>query len=145
MTHKYQGSCLCGEVKYELSGDFQFFYLCHCTRCQKDTGSAHAANLFAKANTLTWLRGENDVKTYQHLNSMHVKSFCQECGSALPAISESLNIVVVPAGSLDSPIPIEPTAKIYVSHRANWSKKLGNIPSYDESPEQVKSKTHKKF
>ncbi len=139
MSNKYQGSCLCGEVKFELSGDFQSFFLCHCTRCQKDTGSAHAANLFAEANTLTWLQGESDVKTYQHLNSMHAKSFCQKCGSALPTIAESINSVVVPAGSLDSPISIEPTAKIFVSRCANWSKNLGNVPSYKELPEQVKS------
>lgn len=139
MSNKYQGSCLCGEVKFELSGDFQSFFLCHCTRCQKDTGSAHAANLFAKANTLTWLQGESDVKTYQHLNSMHAKSFCQKCGSALPTIAESINSVVVPAGSLDSPISIEPTAKIFVSRCANWSKNLGNVLSYKELPEQVKS------
>lgn len=145
MTNKHKGSCLCGEVKYELSGDFQSFFLCHCTRCQKDTGSAHAANLFATANTLTWLQGENDVKTYHHLNSMHAKSFCQKCGSALPTVDENINSVVVPAGSLDSPILIEPTAKIFVSRRANWSKHLDNIPNYDESPEHVKSQTHTKF
>ncbi|MDV5170573.1 GFA family protein [Photobacterium rosenbergii] len=139
MTNKHRGSCLCGEVKYELSGDFQSFFLCHCTRCQKDTGSAHAANLFAKANTLTWLQGENDVRTYQHLNSMHAKSFCQKCGSALPTIAESIDSVVVPAGSLDTPISMKPTAKIFVSRCANWTKNLDNVPNYEELPEQVKS------
>ncbi|MBY8244250.1 GFA family protein [Vibrio fluvialis] len=141
MASKHQGSCLCGEVKYELSGDFQSFFLCHCTRCQKDTGSAHAANLFAQGNTLTWLQGESHVKTYQHPNSRHTKSFCQKCGSALPSIAKSINHVVVPAGSLDSPISIEPTAKIYVSRRASWSENLCNVPSYDELPEQIKSET----
>lgn len=138
MTNKYLGSCLCGEVKYELSGDFQSFFLCHCTRCQKDTGSAHAANLFAQAGTLTWLQGEGNVKTYQHLNSRHTKSFCQKCGSALPTIAESIHSVVVPAGSLDSPVSIEPTAKIFVGYCASWTKNLASVPYYDELPEQVK-------
>ncbi len=45
MESVHKGSCLCGLVKYELTGAFQQFFLCHCTRCQKDTGTAHAANL----------------------------------------------------------------------------------------------------
>ncbi len=139
MTNKHQGSCLCGSVKFELSGDFQSFFLCYCSRCQKDSGSAHAANLFAKASTLTWVQGESDVKTYLHPNSMHAKSFCQKCGSALPTIAESINSVVVPAGSLDSPVSIEPTAKIFISSGANWSHNLANVPSYKELPGQVKS------
>lgn len=139
MANKHQGSCLCGRVKYELSGDFLSFFLCHCIRCQKDTGSAHAANLFSKASTLTWLKGESDVKTYQHPNSMHAKSFCQICGSALPTIAESINSAVVPAGSLDSIISIEPTAKIFVGSSANWSRNLDNVPSYEELPGQVKN------
>ncbi len=76
MTNKHHGSFLCGRVKYELSGYFPSFFLCHFNRCQKDTGFVHAANLFAKASTLTWLQGESDVKTYQHSNTMHTKIFC---------------------------------------------------------------------
>ncbi|GAC16212.1 GFA family protein [Aliiglaciecola lipolytica] len=134
MTEKHQGSCLCGSVKFELSGDFQSFFLCHCTRCQKDTGSAHAANLFARGSTLTWLQGESDVNTYNYPNSLHAKSFCQKCGSALPTRAESIDSIVVPAGSLDSSVPMTPTAKIFVGSCASWSMNLSNIPSYDKLP-----------
>lgn len=96
MANKHRGSCLCGSVKYELLGEFQSFFLCHCTRCQKGTGSAHGANLFAKAGTLTWLNGESDVRTYKHPNSFHAKSFCSKCGSAIPTFAESINSVMVP-------------------------------------------------
>ncbi|WP_077338510.1 GFA family protein [Pseudocolwellia agarivorans] len=137
MPNKHQGSCLCGSVKYELSGDFQSFFLCHCSRCQKDTGSAHAANLFAKASILTWLKGEAEVTTYQHQNSLHTKSFCQKCGSTLPTATKTDNSIIVPAGSLDSPVPISPTAKIFVSSCANWTKNLDNVPNYEELPEQT--------
>jgi hypothetical protein len=46
MTQTVTGSCLCGAVSFEVSGAFDSFFLCHCSRCRKDTGSAHAANLF---------------------------------------------------------------------------------------------------
>ncbi|QYK00801.1 GFA family protein [Shewanella psychrotolerans] len=139
MANNYRGSCLCGGVKYELLGEFQSFFLCHCTRCQKDTGSAHAANLFAKAGTLIWLHGEKDVRTYEHPNSFHAKSFCSKCGSALPTFADSIHCVVVPAGSLDSPVPIAPTAKIFVDSCASWAMNLCSIPSYEKLPDQVKS------
>ena len=135
MINTHQGSCLCGRVKYELSGDFQSFFLCYCTRCQKDTGSAHAANLFAKEGSLTWLQGENDIRVYKHENSLHAKSFCQNCGSALPTFADSINSVVVPAGSLDSPLSITPTAKIFVDSCAVWSMNLSDVPGYKELPE----------
>ncbi len=92
MASKHQGSCLCGEVKYELSGDFQSFFLCHCTRCQKDTGSAHAANLFAQGNTLTWLQGESHVKTYQHPNSSIQKAFARNVGLHFPRLLKVLTM-----------------------------------------------------
>jgi hypothetical protein len=46
MSNTYSGSCLCGEIRFEIEGEFERFYLCHCEYCRKDTGSAHAANLF---------------------------------------------------------------------------------------------------
>jgi hypothetical protein len=138
MRERHKGSCLCGSVKYELLGEFQSFFLCHCSRCQKDTGSAHAANLFAESSTLTWTQGEEAVRTYKHPNSLHEKSFCGNCGSALPRVEESLSHIVVPAGSLDSPVPISPTAKIFVADRASWAQDLPDVPSFEGLPEQVK-------
>lgn len=134
MSHLYKGSCLCGLVTYELSGEFQSFFLCHCSRCQKDTGSLHAANLFAKSSTLTWTRGQTRVQTYQHPGTQHTKSFCQHCGSALPYFLENINCVVVPAGSLDGPVPIVPTAKLFVGERAAWSNDLQAVPCYETLP-----------
>jgi hypothetical protein len=43
MINKHQGSCLCGEVRFEIEGEFERFFLCHCEYCRKDTGSASRA------------------------------------------------------------------------------------------------------
>ncbi|WP_428774801.1 GFA family protein [Vibrio sp.] len=136
MANQHKGSCLCGRVQYQLSGEFQSFFLCHCARCQKDTGSAHAANLFAQDATLIWTQGESQVNTFQLPNSLHAKSFCQCCGSALPTIADAIKCVVVPAGSLDSPVAIAPTAKIFMGSCAHWAKDLANVPDYEKLPGQ---------
>lgn len=51
------GSCLCGGVAYEMSPPFVFFHYCHCSRCQKSSGSAFGANILVKAVQFRWTRG----------------------------------------------------------------------------------------
>lgn len=136
MTTNHQGSCLCGQVRYSVHGEFSAFFLCYCTRCQKGTGSAHAANLFAPNARLTWLQGENAVTTYLHPNTRHSKSFCQYCGSALPTVAQSISSVVVPAGSLDNEVTTAPTARIFVKSCASWAKDLNAVPGFDGLPQK---------
>lgn len=134
MNRKYTGSCLCGKVTFEVTGDFEKFFLCHCEYCRKDTGSAHAANLFSSTAGLKWLSGENNVKTFDFESSGHIKGFCTDCGSALPTVQMNGTLVVVPAGSLDSDVPIMPQGHIFFSHKANWDNELNKIPTFDELP-----------
>ena len=97
---KHMGSCLCGQVRFEIVGDFERFFLCHCGRCRKDTGSAHAANLFSSTAKVRWLSGQAKIKIFYVPLTRHEKSFCSECGSALPRIQMNGALLVVPAGSL---------------------------------------------
>lgn len=131
---KYVGSCLCGEITFEIEGDFDNFYLCHCERCRKDTGSAHAANLFSSTATLKWLSGEEKSKTFDFRSEGHIKSFCTNCGSALPNMQMGGKLLVVPAGSLDSDIEIKPQGHIYCAKKANWDTGLEKIPRFEELP-----------
>ncbi|WP_415718582.1 GFA family protein [Maridesulfovibrio sp.] len=132
MVHK--GSCLCGKVAFEVEGDFENFYLCHCERCRKDSGSAHAANLFSSSADLRWLSGEEYVRVFDLEG--HIKSFCSNCGSALPNLQMNQTLLVVPAGSLDSDVPIRPDGHIFHANRANWDAGLENIPFFDRLPEE---------
>ncbi|NCC78117.1 MAG: GFA family protein [Clostridia bacterium] len=131
---RYEGSCLCGQVKFVVEGDFEQFYLCHCERCRKDTGSAHAANLFSSTARLVWLSGEDLVRTYNFRGEGHIKSFCTHCGSALPNLQMEGKLLVVPAGSLDSDIPIRPQGHIFSVRKANWDEHLESIKDFDGLP-----------
>ena len=134
MNNKNCGSCLCEKVKYEVEGSFESFFLCHCKYCQKDTGSAHAANLFSTNSSLNWLSGEELVSTYNLPKTRHVKSFCSICGSAVPSVHEGGKLIVVPAGSLDIPISIKPTAHLFVKSKASWEEGLESLQSFDGLP-----------
>jgi hypothetical protein len=134
MENSHSGSCLCGKVCFEIDGQFQSFFLCHCKYCQKDTGSAHAANLFSSSSKIIWNSGEQRVKTFQLPGTKHIKSFCSICGSALPSFQSELGAVVVPAGSLDTPLKRKPNAHLFMTSKASWEADLQAIPSFDELP-----------
>ncbi len=135
MNEKSNGSCLCGKVSFEILGEFESFFLCHCKYCQKDTGSAHAANLFSQNAEIKWLKGKEEVKTFNLPSTRHIKSFCKECGSALPTEQKEEKLLVVPAGSLDSEISIRPKAHIFCSSEPSWSKDLISIDKFQKFPE----------
>jgi hypothetical protein len=135
MVQTTDGSCLCGAVSFRISGEFESFFLCHCARCRKDTGSAHAANLFSTRAAIVWLSGQDSIKTYRVPATRHEKSFCTECGSALPRVQSAGALLVVPAGSLDSAINIQPNAHICVASRAHWDTHLEDIPTIDGLPD----------
>ncbi|CAM4022074.1 GFA family protein [Shewanella aquimarina] len=132
---EFSGSCLCGGVAFSLVGHFDAFYLCHCSRCQKGTGSLHGANLFSNHLALDWRRGEALLQTFKVPNSRHRRCFCKVCGSPMPYRLQALNLVVVPAGCLDVEVPIAPTAKLFMVERANWGKALSSVPGFDRLPE----------
>ncbi|HEY1080435.1 MAG TPA: GFA family protein [Bdellovibrio sp.] len=134
MDKKHSGSCLCEQIKFSVDGDFVSFFLCHCKHCQKDTGSAHAANLFATSAKLNWLSGEDKIKTYNLPNTRHTKSFCQECGAAVPNLQMDGKLLVVPAGSLNTEVTIKPTAHIFCSSRASWEDSLPAAPKFEKLP-----------
>lgn len=128
------GGCLCGQVSFEVYGAIDAFMLCHCKHCQKDTGSAHAANLFSNEATLKWLSGQENIKTFNLPGTRHTRSFCMQCGSAMPYIYSD-KMVVLPAGSLDTALDIKPTAHIFCQSQALWEKHLPDTIKYDELPQ----------
>lgn len=132
----YKGSCLCGEITFEIEGDFESFYLCHCQRCRKDTGSAHAANLFSSTAKLRWLSGKEKSKIFNFHSEGHIKSFCTNCGSALPNIQMDGKLLVAPAGSIDSYINVKPQGHIYYANKANWDTELEKVPKFEQLPNE---------
>lgn len=134
MDNPKTGRCLCGAVTFRITGEFESFFLCHCGRCRKDSGSAHSANLFATAATLTWMSGEENIREFRLSGSRHMKCFCKVCGSALPFSQAADGVLVVPAGSLDSTTGLRPTAHICFSSRASWDDDLGSVEKIDGLP-----------
>lgn len=133
MYQSISGGCLCGEVTFTVSPPFYDFYFCHCTLCRKSGGSSHAANLFCDPGLLDWHSGESLIKTYElGGNRLFNKSFCELCGSALPARAKSGDFFIVPAGCLDQELSVVPSKNIFWSEKAGWYLAGYVAPKYDK-------------
>ena len=130
-----RGSCLCGAVKFEASGEPTRFFHCHCSRCRKATGTGHASNLFLQPGVLRWLNGEEQVRTFKVPEAKRfANNFCATCGSRLPREAKDGDSVIIPAGSLDDEAPIKPQARIFSGSRASWSCTGDEVAVYPDSP-----------
>jgi hypothetical protein len=130
----HRGSCLCGTVTYEVSGEFGDAYFCHCTRCRKASGSAFAANARITPGQFTVITGQDSLKTYYHQPSDLARKFCAECGS--PIVSERTQpaMMAVRLGTLDSPLGSGPVGHIFVNSKAEWDVIADDLPQFAERP-----------
>jgi hypothetical protein len=135
MTDVVNGSCLCGEVAYQLSGPLRSFKYCHCSRCRKVTGSAHAANLYVNLNQFTLVKGEALYGRYELEGAeFYATGFCKQCGSNLPWLTQTGQKMIIPAGSLDDEIEVTPSQNIFCGSQVNWYVDVSSIPKFDELP-----------
>jgi hypothetical protein len=130
-----QGSCLCGDVAYEITGAPLRMYYCHCSRCRQGRSAAHGSNVFYKAEGFRWIRGAEQVQDFPLPGAQFFgTAFCKRCGSELPRVSVERNVASVPAGSLDSDPGITPTGHIYVDSKAPWFDITDELPQFAEMP-----------
>ncbi len=128
-----KGSCLCGAVAWEARPPFRFFQYCHCSRCRKRSGTAHAANLLADAAQLAWTHGEESVRRWELPGARaYCTGFCATCGSALPWQTKNGRFFVVPAGGLDDAPGILPDRNVHWDSRAPWYVHAKDLPCHAE-------------
>ena len=134
-SQSYRGSCLCGDVKYKIEGPIKAFQYCHCSRCRKATGSAHASNLFVHPDKFKWLKGKDSVGRYEQPDTKYfANNFCKNCGSTLPWLVQTGVNVVVPAGTLDDDPELQPQQNIFWENRAPWYKSCDDLLKHDQRP-----------
>ena len=115
------GSCLCGAVRFEVDPPFTAFRYCHCSRCQKASGSAHAANAFLPEAQFRWLSGESLIKQFDLPQAQRFSVwFCTQCGSRVPHRVRGRSDMLIPAGLLDQAPDQRPENSIFWGSRAAW-------------------------
>lgn len=129
------GSCLCGEVAFEIEGAPLRAYNCHCSRCRRGRSAAHATNVFYPMESFRWTRGAENVAAYKVPEARRFAvAFCRRCGGAVPRLSTELRGAIVPAGSLDTDPGMQPLANIFVGSKATWFDITDGLPQHTELP-----------
>lgn len=130
-----RGSCLCGGVAYESTGAPLRAYSCHCSRCRKARGAAHASNLFGPIDGFRFVRGEERLASYKVPEAQRfMQVFCRTCGSPMPRVDPDRGIVVIPMGSLDGDPGVRPSRHIFVGSKAPWFEIADDLPQDADFP-----------
>jgi hypothetical protein len=130
-----RGSCLCGGVAFETTGKPLRVLHCHCSRCRKARGTAHATNLVAPLDGLRFVRGADLVTTFALPGAKHfAHAFCRICGSSVPRLDEGRAIAIVPMGAFDDDPGGRPERHIFVDSRAPWDEISDDLPQSPGAP-----------
>jgi hypothetical protein len=114
------GGCLCGAVRFEVSEPFAASNYCHCTRCQRRTGTAASANARAQPGTFRVVAGADRMRSWKPPEGAE-KFFCGDCGSALFSRSGSRGETYgVRLGAIDGDPGIRPSSRQYTENAAVW-------------------------
>jgi hypothetical protein len=114
------GGCLCGGVRFEITEPPVSASYCHCTRCQRRTGTAASAQARLAPGSLRLLQGEELVREWAPEDGWP-KCFCSVCGSALWSRSPAGDgVFSVRLGTLDGDPGIRPQYRQFVAYAAPW-------------------------
>jgi hypothetical protein len=126
-----QGTCLCGEVRYEIDGPLGTMSHCHCSMCRKHHGTPFATTIAASIACFRWIAGEQSVVLYRS-SPYGLRSFCRTCGSVTPLLDEEMGLALCPAGSLQGEPHVKPHAHLFVGSKAAWHTITDNLPQHAE-------------
>jgi hypothetical protein len=114
------GGCLCGAVRFEVTEPLVSSGYCHCTRCQRRTGTAASPGARIAPGSLRVLAGEEHIRAYEP-DEGFAKVFCTACGSSLWSRSqEDPDVISIRLGAFDDDPGIRPTYRQFVAYAAPW-------------------------
>jgi hypothetical protein len=114
------GGCGCGAVRFELTSPPVSAHYCHCTRCQRRTGTAASANARVLPESFCIVKGIEDLRAWKPADGWE-KWFCGECGSALfSKHPRDPGLMSIRLGAFDSDPPIRPSMRQFVAYAAAW-------------------------
>ena len=133
---RLEGGCLCGGVRYEVTGPFLRANHCHCSRCRRHSGTFGLSQGRVARDHFRLVQGEELLRVWRPPDGGAVKAFCSECGSSLFGAwwpeGEEISIRL---GSLDADPGIRPQYHSWVGSRAPWDELPDDgLPRYEGPP-----------
>ena len=127
------GSCLCGDIAFEITGPVDQIGHCHCSMCRKFHGAAFATFAVSAPEHFRWRQGEEKAAHYRS-SSHGWRNFCPRCGSAVPACPPGGPFALIPLGNVAEDPGTRPTMHFFVGSMAPWHTIADDLPQHDEYP-----------
>lgn len=124
------GSCLCGAVKYEITGELMGIINCHCNTCRKAHSAAFSSVLPVPEDNFS-LTGQEHLGAFES-SPGKLRHFCQNCGSQIYAKKADNHLMMVRAGSLNDDPGCKELKHIWVSDKASWYTIDSGLPQFAE-------------
>jgi hypothetical protein len=128
----HAGGCFCGAVRYRLKGEPMFVNCCHCTQCQKITGSAFVINAVIETDLIV-IEGEAPIRTDGPTEGgVHDIWRCPRCLTALWSDYRRRGwLAFLRVGTLDQPAALPPQAHIFTRSKLPWVNLSGGAPAFE--------------
>ncbi|MGP3695663.1 GFA family protein [Rhodobacter sp. NSM] len=130
-----EGRCTCGEVRYRLTERPLFVHCCHCSWCQRETGTAFALNAMIEADRVELVAGQPEVVRIASNSGKGQEVLrCPRCQVALWSHYSGAGraIAFVRVGTLEDPAACPPDIHIYTSTKLPWVHLDGRVPVMEE-------------
>ncbi len=129
------GSCHCKTVRFEISGDMEGIFHCHCQTCQKLNGTSYGSTGFISSDLFEIVDGGNSLKAYESSPGKN-RYFCSKCGAPIYAQSQAApERIGVRVGLLDDDPGVRSKAHIWLSHEKPWFEVSTELPKFNEFSE----------
>jgi len=133
------GSCLCGQVRYEIFAEMGAITHCHCPSCQKAHAAAFSSVTSVPLDGLKFVAGKELLKYYES-SAGKKRYFCSHCGSQIYAKRDDQNHYILRMGTIDGDPGIRPIQHIFTSYKAPWYNIHDDIAEFSGWPEKDASK-----
>jgi hypothetical protein len=130
VTVTREGGCACGAVRYRLTSEPLFVHCCHCSRCQRQTGSAFVINVLIETDRVELLGLEPVAVPVPRASKKQKIWRCPECQIAVYSQYTSPRIRFVRAGTLDDPASVSPDVHIFTSTKLPWVELPEGVPAF---------------
>ncbi len=130
-----KGSCLCGNISYQVELIPDMIFNCHCKFCRKAHGADYVTIAVAEASSLK-LTDEKGLLKEHHNDIGGVRAFCSECGTRLMNYSaDKQSYFSVTLSTVDTPVDVKPAAHVNTESKASWCEPFAGIPQFSGLPD----------
>jgi hypothetical protein len=127
-----EGECACKSVRYRLNAAPMFVHCCHCTSCQRQTGSAFVINAVIEKDNVELLSGDVEpVDVPRDNGTMQRVMRCPKCKIAVWSFYTYPRMAFVRTGTLDVPSSVTPDVHIYTRSKLPWVTLPPSVPAFE--------------